>query len=183
MKVAVVIPALDEEGAIGTVVRDLAKLDVVGEIVVADNGSRDRTAAVAKEAGATVVSEPDRGYGAACLAALAHLRERGPPEIVVFVDGDGSNVVEELPDLIAPILHQQRSWSSAPGAHRADRGSLTFPQKFGNILATRMLNALYGTRYTDLGPFRAVSWAALERIGMVDRTTAGPWRCRSRRRS
>jgi glycosyltransferase involved in cell wall biosynthesis len=170
-KVAVVIPALDEEDAIGPVVRDLVALGTLDEIVVADNGSTDRTAHRAREAGATVVSEPERGYGAACLRGIDHLRRRsrGHPDVVVFVDGDGSNVVEELPSLVAPILSGEAELVIGSRARRADPGSLTIPQKFGNVLATRLLRVLYGTRTTDLGPFRAVSWDALERLGMTDR--------------
>lgn len=169
--IAVVIPALDEEDAIGVVVADLVALGAVQEVVVADNGSRDRTAERAREAGATVVFEPERGYGAACLAGIAHLATRpaGPPDVVVFVDGDGSNEVRELPELVAPILSGEAELVIGSRARRADPGSLTFPQKFGNVLATRLLNLLFGTGYTDLGPFRAISWDALQRIGMVDR--------------
>lgn len=169
--IAVVIPALDEEEAIGRVVSELAALGDVGEVVVADNGSRDRTAERATAAGATVVFEGERGYGAACLAGLEYLRRRpsGPPQVVVFVDGDGSNEVAELPALVAPIRAGEADLVIGSRSRRADPGSLTFPQKFGNVLATRLLNLLYGVHYTDLGPFRAVSWSALERIGMVDR--------------
>jgi glycosyltransferase involved in cell wall biosynthesis len=169
--VAAVIPALDEEDAIGVVVSELAALGVLDEVVVADNGSTDRTAERAREAGATVVTEPERGYGAACLAGIDHLkrRHRGPPDIVVFADGDGSNVARELPELIAPILKGEAELVIGSRARRSDPGSLTFPQKFGNALATSLLQVLYGVRYTDLGPFRAIAWPSLERLGMVDR--------------
>ncbi len=169
--VAAVIPALDEEDAIGVVVADLLALGVLDEVVVADNGSRDRTAARALAAGATVVAEPERGYGAACLAGIDHLgrRSRGPPEVVVFVDGDGSNVAAELPQLIAPILDRRAELVIGSRAERSEPGSLTFPQRFGNVLATRLLGVLYGAHYTDLGPFRAIGWGALQRLGMADR--------------
>lgn len=174
---SVVIPALDEEGAIGAVVSGLAALRAPGgaplldEIVVADNGSRDGTASVARSAGATVVLEPRRGYGSACLAALAHLRARpaGPPEIVAFVDGDGSNDVAELPLLLAPIVEGRAELVIGSRTRRALPGSMSPPQRFGNALASRMMRVLYGAATTDLGPFRAVSWRALERIGMTDR--------------
>ena len=102
---------------------------------------------------------------------IAHLRarSRGHPDLVVFVDGDGSNVVEELPSLIAPILNGEAELVIGSRTRRSEPGSLTFPQKFGNVLATRLLSLLYGMHYTDLGPFRAVSWDALERLHMVDR--------------
>jgi glycosyltransferase involved in cell wall biosynthesis len=149
----------------------LIALDLLDEVVVADNASRDRTAERARAAGATVVYEPERGYGAACLRGIDHLRTRsqGPPDVVVFVDGDGSNVVEELPELIAPILYGEAELVIGSRARRADPGSLTIPQKFGNILATRLLELFYRTHYTDLGPFRAVAWTALERLEMADR--------------
>lgn len=177
MHIAVVIPALDEEGAIGHVVRGLVTLTdeagarLVDEVVVADNGSRDRTGAVARDTGATVVVARERGYGSACLEALAYLRTRrgGPPDVVVFVDGDGSNDTSELPALVAPIRRGDAELVIGSRKRRADPGSLTVPQRFGNELASGLLRTLYGAPATDLGPFRAVTWAALERIAMVDR--------------
>jgi glycosyltransferase involved in cell wall biosynthesis len=170
LRVSVVIPALDEEGAIGGVVRGVLATGAVEEVVVGDNGSRDRTAEVARAAGATVVDAPRRGYGSACLAALAYLRARasGPPEIVVFVDGDGSNDSSELPRLIEPILRGEAELVIGARGRRSVPGSMTFPQRFGNVLATRLLRSLYGVHYTDLGPFRAIAWGALERIEMAD---------------
>lgn len=165
-----VIPALDEEGSIGPVVRGFRDEGRLDEIVVADNGSRDRTAEVARAAGATVVHAPRRGYGSACLAGLAHLRARagGPPFAVAFADGDGSNDPRDLGALLAPILRGEADLVIGARPRLALPGSLTFPQRFGNVLASRLMNALHGARYTDLGPFRAIRWDALERIGMVD---------------
>jgi glycosyltransferase involved in cell wall biosynthesis len=175
-KVSVLIPALDEEGAIGAVVSGLVALvDAAGrpyldEVVVGDNGSTDRTAEVARAAGATVVSAPVRGYGSACLAGMAHLRRRpqGPPDVVVFVDGDGSNAAEELPALVAPIAEGAADLVIGSRVRRAEPGSLTAPQRFGNQLASLMLRRLYGARTTDLGPFRAVAWPALMALQMED---------------
>jgi len=178
--VGVVIPALDEEASVGAVVRGLAAAlaDPSGpaaggghEIVVCDNGSRDATARVAREAGATVVSAARRGYGSACLAGLAHLRGRagGPPGLVVFADADGSDDPSELPRLIAPLVAGPADLvigSRALG--RAEPGALTVPQRFGNRLAAFLLRALFGATTTDLGPFRAVRWDALERLAMRD---------------
>lgn len=177
MRTALVIPALDEEEAIGGVVsafvdlRDDAGRPVLEEIVVADNGSTDRTAAVARAAGATVVGEPERGYGAACLAALQHLRARGggPPDIVAFADGDGSNVAAELPSLIEPLVTGRADLVIGSRLARAAPGSLTFPQRFGNRLSTTAMNRLFGARFSDLGPYRAIAWPALERLEMEDR--------------
>lgn len=169
-KIAVVIPALDEEGAIGEVVGAVARTGIVEEIVVADNGSKDRTAQRAKDNGATVVDAPRRGYGSACLAALAYLRDRtaGPPDIVVFVDGDGSNDPAELEKLIEPIAKGEAELVIGSRARRSEKGSMTLPQLAGNVLASRLLRLLYDVHATDLGPFRAISWRALERLEMAD---------------
>jgi len=166
--VAVVIPALDEERAIVRVLAELPR-EHVREVVVVDNGSTDRTAEVARAAGATVVHEPRRGYGAACLAGLARLRGR-PPEIVAFLDADGSDDPTQLPELLAPILAGAADLvigSRALGEH--ERGALTPVQAAGNALAVALLRGLFGARFTDLGPFRAVRWGALEALGMRDR--------------
>ncbi len=175
-KVAAIIPALDEEDAIGTVVRELRALrredgsPWLDEVVVADNGSKDATAARAQEAGASVVSAAVRGDGSGCLAGIAHLAARagGAPEVVAFVDGDGSNVVEELPLLMAPLDRGEAALVIGARPEKAEPGSLTIPQRFGNILATQMLNALYQVQHSDLGPFRAVTWSALTALGMED---------------
>ncbi|MBX3274384.1 MAG: glycosyltransferase family 2 protein [Sandaracinaceae bacterium] len=163
------IPALDEEAALPRVIAAIPRARV-RRVVVADNGSRDRTAEVARAAGAEVVHEPARGYGAACLAGLAHLRRTGPPEIVVFLDGDGSDYPEELPALLAPIEAGRAALViGSRAAGRAARGSLTVQQRVGNAIACVALRRLYRVRYTDLGPFRAIRWDALERLGMRDR--------------
>lgn len=167
MIVDVVIPALDEERALPHVLAAIPD-DVVRRVVVADNGSRDRTAEVAREAGAEVVHEPERGYGAACLRALAHLAEDAP-DVVVFLDGDHSDHPEELPSLLAPIEAGAADLVIGSRAARATRGSLTLQQRVGNRIACEALRLLYGVRYTDLGPFRAIRWSALERLGMRDR--------------
>ena len=174
--VAVVIPALNEEGAIGGVVRELRAVQIndrplVDVVVVGDNGSRDQTAERATAAGAVVVSEPERGYGAACLRAIAYLRTRpeGPPDILVFVDGDGSNDADELALLVDPIAANDADLVIGARNRLADPGSLTPTQQFGNHLASFLLRGLYGTDTTDLGPFRAIAWPAYERLGMVDR--------------
>lgn len=168
MRIDVVIPALNEEMALPHVIGAIPR-PPVRRVVVADNGSRDRTADVARAAGAEVVHEPRRGYGAACLRALSHLSE-DPPEVVVFLDGDHSDHPEELPALVAPILRGEADFvvgSRVTG--RRERGSLTPQQRAGNALACTLLRALYGAEYTDLGPFRAIRWDALARLGMRDR--------------
>lgn len=176
MDVAAIIPALDEEDAIGGVVSGLLAqrrtdgTPWIRRVVVADNGSRDRTGQRAEEAGATVVRVERRGYGSACLGALDHLRDQagGPPDIVLFVDGDGSNDPREVPLLLKPLEEEGFDLVIGARATLADPGSLTLPQRFGNHLATEIMNRAYGSGFTDLGPFRAVRWSALQRLEMSD---------------
>ncbi len=162
------IPALDEERALPYVLRDIPR-PPVRRVVVADNASTDATAEVALENGAEVVHEPERGYGAACLRALAHLAS-DPPDIVVFLDGDYSDHADELPSLIQPILEGRAELvigSRATG--RRERGALSPQQRVGNAIASAALRLLFGVHYTDLGPFRAVRWETLQRLNMCDR--------------
>lgn len=165
--IAVVMPALDEEGAIGAVIDGFDR-GLVRDVIVGDNGSRDRTAEVARAHGATVVSVPERGYGAACTGALGHLRD--DVEVVVFVDADGSDDPADLPSLLGPIVAGQADLVIGSRVARAQRGALTPQQRFGNALATWLIRLLFGQRYTDLGPFRAVRRDCLERLGMRDRS-------------
>jgi len=163
-----VIPALNEERALPYVLREIPR-PPVRRVVVADNGSTDATAQVAVDNGAELVHEPERGYGAACLRALAHL-DSDPPEIVVFLDGDYSDHPDELPSLIQPIVEGRADvviGSRATG--RRERGALSPQQRVGNAIASTALGLLYGVRYTDLGPFRAVRWDTLEQLQMCDR--------------
>jgi glycosyltransferase involved in cell wall biosynthesis len=165
--VAVVIPALDEEGSIGDVLRNIPA-PYRRRMVVVDNGSRDGTARVAREAGAQVVAEPRRGYGAACLAGLAALAA-DPPRAVVFLDADSSDDPAEMPRVVGPVLAGEADLvigSRVLGAR--ERGALTPHARFGNAFATFLIRSLYGVRFTDLGPFRAVSWNALARMRMED---------------
>jgi hypothetical protein len=137
--------------------------------VVADNGSSDGTGRAAREGGAEVVDAPRKGYGSACLAALEHLRRTGPPEVVVFVDADWSDHPEDLPRLIAPILAGDADLvigSRASG--NCEPGAMLPQARVGNLLACALIRLLYGHRFTDLGPFRAIRWDALERLEMGD---------------
>lgn len=161
-----IIPALDEEHSVGGVVAGLRERGVV-HVLVADNGSRDRTAEVARGAGAVVLAAPVRGYGAACLAALSAL----PPQTsaVVFCDADGADDLTRLEALTGPVLRGEADLvigSRALGT--AEPGALTPPQRFGNAVATALMRVLYRRRVTDLGPFRCVSTAALRRMRMSD---------------
>ena len=147
--------------------------DQVREVVVCDNGSSDGTARVAAEAGATVVSAPRRGYGSACLAGLAHLGERAP-RFVAFLDAGMTDRPEELPLLIAPLLEGYADLAiGSRVSGKAEPGSLSPVQRLGNGLATSMIHALTGYKFTDLGPFRAARWTSLRSLEM--RETGSAW--------
>jgi len=170
-QIAVVMPALNEEKSLPLVLAAIPR-DLVTEVVVADNGSSDRTAIVAQDSGASVVHETQRGYGAACLRGIAYLAERpqGPPDIVVFLDADYSDHPEELPSLVRPILDE--GFDLVIGSRLAgqrESGAMPPQSVWGNRLACFLMRRLFGARYTDLGPFRAIRWSALESLGMVDR--------------
>lgn len=164
-RIGVVIPALDEERAIARVIEDVPGW--ADRIVVADNGSRDATARVARLAGATVVREPRRGYGLACLAAIRALGDDA--DVVVFLDGDHSDFAGDMADLVDPIVlaHQDMVLGSRVLGAR-EPGSLTPQQRFGNWLATRLISYFWGARFTDLGPFRAIRRDALARLEMSE---------------
>ncbi len=166
--VDVIIPALNEQDALPLVLRDIPR-PPVRRVIVADNGSTDRTAEVALKNGAEVVHEPERGYGAACLKALAHLAA-DPPDIVVFLDGDYSDHPDELLSLIDPIRAGDADMVVGSRTRgRQERGALSPQQRAGNAVACGALRLLHGVRYTDLGPFRAIRWGALRALGMQDR--------------
>jgi glycosyltransferase involved in cell wall biosynthesis len=162
---ALIIPALDEEDAIGPL---LASIDrkLVRDVIVGDNGSRDRTADVARAGGAEVVHVAERGYGAACAGALAKLRD--DVEVVLFMDADGSDDPAEVASVLAPIL-EGRADLVIGARVVVERGALTPQQRFGNWLATLLIRLIYRHRYTDLGPFRAIRRDLLDRIAMQDR--------------
>jgi glycosyltransferase involved in cell wall biosynthesis len=166
--VDVIIPAFNEEKSIARVIGDIPSL--VRHVVVANNNSTDRTAEVALAAGAKVVFEPQKGYGKACLTAMDWIKQQGvQPDILVFLDGDYSDYPQELEELIAPIAAGKADLvlgSRAMGEREA--GSMTIPQVFGNALATTLMRWMYGAKFSDLGPFRAIQWGKLIALGMVD---------------
>jgi len=162
-----VVPALDEAAAIGGVIDSLPP-GLIRRIVVCDNGSRDGTGDVARARGATVVREERRGYGSACLAGLAVMR-RDPPEAVLFLDADGSDDPRDAVALLAPIAEGRADLViGSRTLGRREPGALLPQARFGNWLATGLIHRFYGARWTDLGPFRAVRWSALERLAMRD---------------
>jgi glycosyltransferase involved in cell wall biosynthesis len=171
MRVSVVIPALNEEAAIGEVVREIPR-DLVHEIIVVDNGSTDRTAARASAAGARVVHEPTRGYGSACLAGT---RAAGDADILVFLDGDRNENPHELPLVLGPVLAGAADLvigSRVRGG--AEPGALTPQQRVGNRLVTMLLRLLYGIALTDIGPFRAIPTRVLRDLRMEHTTYGWP---------
>lgn len=165
--IKVIIPALNEEASLPKVLADLPK-EWVQEVVVVDNGSSDQTAKVAAQGGATVLQEPLRGYGAACLKGIAYLHA-APPDILVFLDADYSDYPEQLPQVVAPILDRDMDMvigSRALGS--MEKGCMTPPQRFGNWLSSKLLKLIYNADFTDLGPFRAIRWDALQELNMRD---------------
>ncbi|MEZ4777551.1 MAG: glycosyltransferase family 2 protein [Bacteroidia bacterium] len=171
--VYVIIPAYNEEESISRVVRDIPAA-LVREVVVVSNGSTDATETNAALAGATVLREERKGYGYACLKGLAYLAEkRGEekPEIVVFLDGDYSDYPEEMPMLTGPIVDE--GYDMVIGSRELgnrEKGSMMPQQVFGNWLATTLIRLLYRVNFSDLGPFRAITWDALQKINMQDQT-------------
>ncbi len=167
MRTALIIPALDEEASIGAVL-DEVPAGLFEQVLVVDNGSSDRTSEVARSRGADVLAEPRRGYGYACLRALASLP--AGIEAVVFMDGDGSDVPAEAERLLAPISEGRADvvlGSRTLG--RVEDGALNTHQRAGNALAVFLMRLLWGHRYTDLGPFRALLVSSLSELGMRDR--------------
>ena len=174
MHIVTIIPALDEAGAIGGVVRAISR-ELVQEVIVVDNGSRDATAVVAQAAGATVIREPQRGYGSACLAGARAARQA---DILVFLDGDGSDDPTELPRVLQPILHGQADL--VLGSRRrgqGDHSGLTPQQRVGNGVVTSLVRILYGVALTDIGPFRAITQSAFQ--GLRDSQRQSPGRLSS----
>jgi glycosyltransferase involved in cell wall biosynthesis len=167
----VIIPAFNEEASLPLVLGDLPK-KWVRQVLVCDNGSTDSTAEVAKQAGAVHVFQAERGYGNACLAGMRYLAEMPSseqPDIVVFLDGDYSDYPEDLPEIVAPILEDGQEMvigSRRKGGMEA--GAMTLPQQFGNWLAPFLIRLLYGYRFSDLGPFRAIRWDTLQKLDMRD---------------
>ncbi|RMH20031.1 MAG: glycosyltransferase family 2 protein [Acidobacteria bacterium] len=163
----VVIPAYNEAGPLTRVLGDLPQ-PPVRRVVVADNNSTDVTADIARRLGAVVVPAPRQGYGSACLEGLDYLRRHDPPQIVVFLDADYSDDPRELPRLVAPIVEGRADLVIGSRVERAEPGALLPQARFGNFVACCLMRLLYGHRFTDLGPFRAIRWTALERLGMRD---------------
>ena len=167
-KIAVIIPVLNEESSIGKVLDDIPKK--VNEIIVVDNGSKDNSAIISKKRNATVLYEKRKGYGFACLKGISYLKNK-TPDIVVFLDGDYSDFPEELDKIIAPIEKGNVDFSlGARVKSLREPGSLTAQQIFGNALACVLMRLIYKSRFSDLGPFRAILWETLQSLDMQDKT-------------
>lgn len=167
MIVDALIPALNEEESLPGVLDGLRGRGF-RQVVVVDNGSTDRTYAVARAHGAVALYEGQRGYGAACLRGLRWMAS-DPPDAVVFLDGDGADDPEDLPTLLAPIEADEADMVIGSRVRgQAEPGALTPQARFGNTLACTLIRWLYQERFTDLGPFRALTWEALERMEMAD---------------
>jgi len=166
----VVIPAYNEEKSIGLVLADLPQ--EVDEVVVVNNGSTDNTLSEAEKAGATVLTESRKGYGYACLTGIHYLKSKAKQgDIVVFLDGDYSDYPEELNALVTPIQQQRVLFVLGTRVTpQLEKGALTPQQRFGNALATQLMRWIYGARFTDLGPFRAIEWETLMALDMNDKT-------------
>ena len=169
-KIKVIIPAYNEQDSIGLVVGDVP--DIVDEIIVVNNNSSDNTAEVARNAGATVLSEKKAGYGYACLKGIEYIKGlTTPPDLIVFLDGDYSDYPEELLKIVEPI--QKGTVDFVVGSRVKElraAHSMTPQQIFGNWLACFLMKILYKSNFTDLGPFRAIRWNTLVGLNMSDKT-------------
>lgn len=165
-RVALIIPALNEEAGLARMLDELPR-QWFARVLVVDNGSTDGTAAVARARGAEVVAEPQRGYGRACLTGLASLDD--VTEIVVFMDADGSDVPAEVPHVLGPLLRGEADLViGSRAAGEAEAEALGQAQRWGNWLAVTLVRLLFGYRYSDLGPFRAIRRRALDELHMRD---------------
>ncbi|WP_308990935.1 glycosyltransferase family 2 protein [Mariniflexile litorale] len=168
--IKVIIPAFNEADAITKVINALP--NSVQEIIVVNNNSTDKTEENAKKAGATVLTEKNRGYGYACLKGLDYIANQpGKPNIIVFLDGDYSDYPEELTKIVAPIIEKNIDFViGARVKSLREAGSMTVPQIFGNWLATSLMTLFFGATFTDLGPFRAIKYDKLLALNMIDKT-------------
>ena len=168
MKATVIIPAFNEEESIGLVLSDIPRQHV-DKIIVVDNNSSDRTASIAHNYGAEVVHAPKQGYGRACLAGIDYA-SRYHPEVAIFLDADYSDHPDEMPLLLNKIEEGFDLVIGSRTLGNTDRGALLVQARLGNRLAVFLIRLLFGMKYTDLGPFRAVRWPKLLDLNMKDKT-------------
>ncbi|MBI3124025.1 MAG: glycosyltransferase family 2 protein [Ignavibacteriales bacterium] len=166
-KIVVIIPAYNEEESIAKVISDIPPY--VDEVIVVNNGSSDKTAVAAENAGATVLYEIEKGYGAACLKGIEYIEDK-KYKIVVFLDGDYSDYPEEMNSLVAPII--ENDFDMVIGSRligKREKGALLPQALFGNWLSTFLINLFWNYKFTDLGPFRAIKYESLINLNMRDR--------------
>ena len=170
MIIKVIIPAYNEAASIANVIQEIPKN--VTEVIVVSNNSTDNTEINAKAAGATVLQEPKRGYGYACLKGMEYIANQDEkPDILVFLDGDYSDYPEELTKIIAPIIENNIDFViGARVKSLREDGAMTPQQIFGNWLATFLMKLFFGAKFTDLGPFRAIKYEKLLNLHMEDKT-------------
>lgn len=168
--ITVIIPAFNEADSISHVIRDIP--EIVNEVIVVSNNSTDETERNARNAGATVLSEDRKGYGYACLKGMEFLsRQNQQPDIIVFLDGDYSDYPEEMNKILDPIIQENKDFVVGARVRKwREKGSMTFPQIFGNRLATILMKLFFNSRFTDLGPFRAIKYEKLLQLQMEDKT-------------
>jgi glycosyltransferase involved in cell wall biosynthesis len=166
----VIIPAFNESQSIGKVIVDIP--DLVTEIIVVDNASTDNTGDIAREKGAIVLRENRKGYGYSCLKGMDYIKKKANKnDVIVFLDGDYSDFSGEIEMLISPIISSD--FDMVIGSRvlgERQKGSMLFQQIAGNWLATKLIKLFFNAHFTDLGPFRAITWDALEQINMKDKT-------------
>ncbi|WP_299113512.1 glycosyltransferase family 2 protein [uncultured Winogradskyella sp.] len=168
--IKVIIPAYNEAESITHVIKDIPK--IVDEVIVVSNNSTDNTETNAKNAGATVLTEKQRGYGYACLKGMDYVAQKAnEPDIIVFLDGDYSDYPEELTKIVEPIIKEDIDFViGARDKKLREAGSMTGPQVFGNWLATTLMKIMFRSTFTDLGPFRAIKYDKLLALEMEDKT-------------
>ena len=168
--IKVIIPAYNEADSISHVIHDIP--EIVDEIIVVSNNSIDATEKNARQSGATVLQESQKGYGYACLKGMTYIAEQHQtPDIIVFLDGDYSDYPEELTKIIQPILDKDIDFVIGTRTkHLREPGSMTMPQIFGNWLATNLMRVMFKSTFTDLGPFRAIKYDKLLALNMEDKT-------------
>lgn len=169
-RIKVIIPAYNEQDSIANVIQDIPS--IVDEIIVVSNNSTDNTEKNAKNAGATVLQEKNKGYGYACLKGMDYVSKQATaPDIIVFLDGDYSDYPEQLIDIVNPIIKDNIDFVIGARVQRLrEQGSMTPQQVFGNWLATFLMKLFFGAKFTDLGPFRAIKYGKLVALNMEDKT-------------
>ena len=168
--IKVIIPAFNEADSISHVIADIPEF--VDEVIVVSNNSTDDTELNAEKAGATVLSESQKGYGYACLKGMNYVsKQKNTPDIIVFLDGDYSDYPEEMSKIVDPIIQENIDFVVGARVRKwREKGSMTFPQIFGNKLATILMTLFFNSRFTDLGPFRAIKYEKLLQLNMEDKT-------------